>query len=262
MKKRIIKYAASLGIEKCGIAPYNEGCAIVCLFPYFCGNEKGNLSLYARGEDYHKIIFSKLSKLRNYINGISPLGAGEVFCDTGPHIDRRLAFLAGLGFFGKNQMLINDDFGSYFFIGWIECSLKLECDSPIKKSCLGCGKCVKSCPGGALSNGFNISRCASHISQKKGELSKEEEEILKKTPFVFGCDICQQVCPHNSGSAKAMAEFKREIKTSLSLSEIEALSNREFIKKYKNRAFSWRGKSVLIRNIKLKSDTVDGIERK
>ncbi len=262
IKNKIKEYAASLGIEKCGIAPYKDGCAAVFLFPYFCDIDDGNLSLYARAEDYHAIVNGLLSKICAFINSLSPSAAKGAYCDTGPHIDRQLAYLAGLGFYGKNRMLINDDFGSWFFIGWIECTLPLAADAPLQKHCFSCGRCVAACPGNALADGFCAEKCASHISQKKGTLTAEEEAILKKNPSVFGCDICQRVCPHNRGKAGAMAEFTKNLKRSISARELEPLSNREFMRKYKNRAFSWRGKNVLLRNLKLKNDFPEGIERK
>jgi epoxyqueuosine reductase QueG len=173
----------------------------------------------------------------------------EIFADIGPSVDRLLAYRAGLGFYGKNKMLINPDFGSYFFIGYILCDIELESDASIERECDGCGKCIKACPGSALDDSFCIEKCASHISQKKGELTQEEIEILKKSSLIFGCDICQRVCPHNNITPRPMAEFTEDIISSLSKSDLEGLSNKEFMNKYKDRAFSWRGKKVLERNI-------------
>lgn len=249
MKTKIFNYIYSLGIEKCGVAPCGEKYAVVCLFPYFGGYREGNLSLYTHSCDYHTIVGKKLKKICDFIHTLSPEAECECFCDIGPEIDRHLAYLAGLGFYGENTMLINDDFGSYFFIGYVLTNLSLSLDAPLKKTCLKCGKCKEACPGGALSDSFNIEKCASHISQKKGKLTNEETEILKKSSLIFGCDICQRVCPHNNITPRPMAEFTEDIISSLTLSDLEGLSNKEFANKYKNRAFSWRGKKVLERNI-------------
>lgn len=251
MKTKIFDYIHSLGIEKCGVAPCEKNFAIVCLFPYFGGYRDGNLSVYTHSRDYHTIVGKKLKEICDFIHTLSPEAECECFCDIGPEIDRHLAYLAGLGFYGENKMLINDDFGSYFFIGYVLTNLPLAPDSPLDKECLKCGKCKKGCPGGALGDSFNIEKCASHISQKKGELTKEETEILKKSALIFGCDICQRVCPHNNITPRPMKEFTEDIISSLSLSDLEGLSNKEFASKYKNRAFSWRGKKVLERNLKL-----------
>ena len=249
MKNKIFEYIHSLGIEKCGVTHFNGKCAIVCLFPYFSGYREGNLSLYARSYDYHKIIKEKLSPVCDFIRTLAPDTECEIFADIGPEIDRHLAYNAGLGFYGKNGMLINDDFGSWFFIGYILCDLVMEADKPLNKACIGCNKCIESCPGGALGEQFCIDRCASHISQKKGNLTENEIAILKKSGLIFGCDACQKVCPHNNITPKPMKEFTEDIIDSLWLKDIENLSNKEFLAKYKNHAFSWRGKSVLLRNI-------------
>lgn len=251
MKNKITEFLHECGIEKCGVTHYDNKTAIVCLFPYFSGYADGNLSLYARPYDYHSIIKEKLSIVCDYIRTLSPDTKCEVFADTGPHVDRLLAYNAGLGFYGKNGMLINDDLGSFFFIGYILCDLKMEEDTPLSKTCIGCNKCIESCPGGALGEDFKIDRCASHISQKKGDLAEHEIAILKKSKLIFGCDMCQRVCPHNNITPRPMKEFTEDLIHSLSLSDIENLSNREFMKKYGERAFSWRGKGVLLRNINI-----------
>ena len=249
MKQKILDFIKESGIEKCGVAEYDGKSAIVCLFPYYIGREKGNLSLYARSLDYHKVIKDRLSPVCDFIRQSFPDALCEIFADIGPSIDRHLAYNAGLGFYGKNGMLINDAYGSWFFIGYILTNLPLEADSPTTKSCLGCGKCFASCPGGALGESFCLEKCASHISQKKGELSDEEIEILRKSGLIFGCDTCQSVCPHNDIEPCAFDEFKKDLIHSLEKSDLDTLSGREFMKKHKDRAFSWRGKGVLERNL-------------
>ena len=249
MKQLIIKYAASIGIEKCGFTHYQDKSAIVCLFPYFIGDYKGNLSVYAQPLDYHKIIKDKLSLLSDYICSLGEDTTCSIYADIGPEIDRHLAYSAGLGFYGKNSMLINPDFGSYFFIGYILCNIDLEKDTPLNQKCDECNLCIKSCPGGALGECFDINKCASHISQKKGELTLNEEQILKKSGLIFGCDICQKVCPHNNIIPKPMKEFTQSLIYTLNMEDIKGLSNKEFLKKYKDRAFSWRGRKVIERNL-------------
>ncbi len=250
IKQRILSFAREVGIEK---AAFCEN-AFVALFPYFAEGETGNLSMYARGEDYHIIAEKKLEMIAGEMKSLGAKKT-EIQVDKGTLDDRRAAFEAGLGFFGRNGMLICDEYGSWFFIGQIVHDLETERDYPMDKKCMECGECIKSCIGNALSrDGFDIEKCVSHISQKKGELSQEEAELIKKGGLCWGCDACQTVCPHNKGiGTTAMPEFMKDRITDLKYSDLEGLSNKEFKERYGNYAFSWRGKNVLLRNLRILS---------
>ncbi len=255
IKKRILEIAKETGIEKCG---FTEG-AFVALFPYYVKGEKGNISMYARGEDYHLVAEKKLEKIAGEMVG---LGASktEIHVDKGKLNDRMAAFRAGLGFFGKNGMLICEEYGSYFFIGQIVHDLDVETDKPIEKNCMSCGECVRHCIGQALgTDSFDIEKCVSHISQKKGELTSGEQELIQKGGLCWGCDVCQSVCPHNRDlETTAMPEFRENRIMRLELCDLEGLSNKAFKEKYKNYAFNWRGKGVLLRNLRILSSVEDG----
>ena len=248
MKEQIRELAKALGIEKIGFAKS----AVVALFPYFVEGESGNLSMYARGMDYHRVAEEKLKEIEGFLIG---LGASEtmIHADKGMLDDRKAAYEAGLGFFGKNGMLICDEYGSYFFIGQVVHNLEIEADSPISQSCLSCGACMRYCPGGALSaKGFAIEKCLSKISQKRGELTDEEKRLIKNSGSCWGCDVCQNVCPHNSDiETTALHEFLDDRIRMLGLEDVENLSNREFKEKYGMYAFSWRGKAPLVRNLEV-----------
>lgn len=222
---------------------------IVCLFPYYNGNKKGNISLYARGEDYHLVVARKLNTLAEILeeNGFS----AKIFCDNGALCDRHLAYLSGLGFVGKNRFLINSEYGTYTFIGYIITDAELKPDKTILAECSNCGRCIKACPGGALSEtGLDAQKCVSYITQKKGELTNEEMEAVKRSGSAWGCDICQIVCPHNEGiRLTGISQFRENLIDSLSSDMAE--SNREFKKMFANRAFSWRGYEVIKRNLKI-----------
>lgn len=223
---------------------------IVCLFSYKPKREiKGNLSLYARGEDYHKVAERKLSIIADIL--IKHGHQAKIFCDTGDLCDRHLGFLAGLGFFGKNHFLINEKYGSYTVIGSVLTDALLEPDTPLNMTCLGCGKCIEICPSGALTaDEYDPMRCVSYITQKKGELSETERRAIKKSGFVWGCDLCQSVCPHNQNALPTkIHEFNEDLISSLSPDMAE--SNRQFKKNYSDRAFSWRGFDVIKRNLEI-----------
>ncbi len=225
---------------------------IVCLFSYHANiNAKGNISSYAYGVDYHRVVKQKLEELAKPL--IDSGYCAKCYTDTGALSDRHLAFCAGLGFYGKNGMLINEKLGSRFFIGHIITDCPIKEDKPLKNTiCMGCGKCLKACPSGAIKDNFVFDEklCASFISQVKGELSAMEQQIIIKSGYIWGCDICQDVCPYNIDlDQTSIGEFKEDLICNLEIDE--DMSNREFKKKYKDRAFSWRGKDVLIRNINL-----------
>ena len=251
IKQEIIDFARQLGIEKIGFAKNS----VVALFPYFVAGEEGNLSLYARCIDYHTVAEEKLQRLASQLvqNGAKTT---IIHVDKGEYNDRKAAFDAGLGFYGQNGMLICEEYGSYFFIGQIIHDLNIAPDSPTERDCLMCGRCERECPSGALRGGkVEALKCLSHISQKHGELTEAELLLLKAQGTCWGCDVCQRVCPHNQGlKTTAIPEFLENRICSLSLDDIQGLSNREFKERFGKYAFSWRGKGVLNRNLTIFSE--------
>ena len=225
---------------------------IVCLFPYFYGHTHGsNISKYAHGIDYHIIIKEKLDRIGIEMSNLIDNFRYMSFADTGPLVDRYLAYLAGLGFWGWNQHIINQEYGSYVLIGYIINNYPFEPDKPLNNECLRCGACVRNCPGNALDEGYGMkpARCLSYITQKK-DLTEEDALKIKKNKMVFGCDICQDSCPHNrKAKVTSMVEFKKDLINYLKESDIIDLSKNAFKKKYGNRAFGWRGKKLLLRNL-------------
>ncbi len=254
IKEQILKAAKEIGLDKVGFTRNS----VVALFPYFVANEQGNLSMYARGLDYHTVAEEKLCILEKEL---CRLGATEtrIHIDKGELNDRNAAFLAGLGFYGQNGMLICEEYGSYFFIGQIVHNLDITPDSPMEKDCLQCGRCERECPGRALKGGkVDAEKCVSAITQKRGELSGEEARLIKHGGLCWGCDVCQRVCPHNRGlKTTAMSEFMCDRITELKKSDIDGLSNRGFKAKYGKYAFSWRGKNALARNLEILSSTME-----
>ena len=239
----------------CSAKEYNQfrgtdyDVCIVALFPYFCGYTEGsNLSIYTHGKDYHIVTRSILTSVAKALK----LELYETHADIGPEIERKLCVDAGLAYIGKNGMAINDKYGSYFFIGYIACKGDFQLSEPLNKNCLGCNRCVDACPGDALGEAFDCDRCLSHITQKKGELTPWEEDLIRQNKTVFGCDICQKVCPHNKGVAYSkIPEFINDRICVLTSQDLEGITNKVFKEKYGDRAFSWRGKAVLERNIEI-----------
>lgn len=226
---------------------------IVCLFPYYTGRQPGaNLSKYTYSRDYHLVIKEKLAQLHAYLQSLLPGFSSQAYADTGPLADRYLAYLAGLGFYGINSCLITDKYGSYFFIGYLLTNYPFAPDSPLDRVCLQCGRCQAACPGQIILGDFSIDPrgCKSYLTQKKAPLSPEETAIIGKTPLIFGCDICQDVCPHNQNIALTpLADFQQDILPVLREDELAPLSNKQFHRLFGHRAFSWRGKQVLLRNL-------------
>lgn len=223
---------------------------IVCLFPYFSDNTPHNISKYAHGIDYHTVIKHKLACIVDLLaeNGFK----AEIHADNSNLNDRYLAYKAGLGFIGENGFIINPVYGTYTFIGYVLTDCALPPDKPVNMSCIKCRQCIKSCPGQALSDNhmFDAEKCLSYITQKKGELSEHEENLIKESGSIWGCDVCQDVCPHNKNIKPTdFKEFSENLIHQLCVDE--NMSNKEFRRTYGDRAFAWRGKSVLIRNINI-----------
>ncbi len=223
---------------------------IVCLFPYYTGEDKdANVSKYAKIPDYHKVAKNKLNAICDFIKEKQNARC-ECFSDTGVLHDRYLAYLAGLGFFGLNTCLINEKYGSFFFIGYIITDLELTPDKPQDIECEKCKKCVSACPGCAIDGDFhiNVQNCVSYITQLK-KLTLEQTQILKGQNMVYGCDKCQDICPHNQNPVKTpIAEFYEKKEAVLKKTDVENMSNKEFRKKFGDFPFSWRGKGTILKN--------------
>lgn len=236
----------------------NAKSIIVCAFPYSINQEmESNISKYCYGLDYHLVIKEKLNDICEEIKSKDNNFEYKIFADNGPLVDRHLAYLSGIGYFGINNNIITDKYGSYVFIGYIVNNYDLKPDIPTNKTCVKCNKCVKYCPGNALEGNYkmNPTKCVSYLTQKKEELTQEEKNKIRDNKSIFGCDVCQDVCPHNKTALETnIKEFKENLITILDEEEINNISNKEFKRRYKERAFSWRGKNIIKRNIDILSD--------
>lgn len=153
---------------------------------------------YAYGKDYHEVVKEKLNKLFDYIRSSQPTVNGRCFVDTAPVLERYWAAKAGLGFIGKNSLLIIPKMGSYFFLGELIVDLTLEYDTPLNLSCGNCTRCLDVCPTKAIVSPkvVNARRCISYQTiENKGDI--DTSISLNLNNRFYGCDICQQVCPWN-----------------------------------------------------------------
>ncbi|MBI4408505.1 MAG: tRNA epoxyqueuosine(34) reductase QueG [Gemmatimonadetes bacterium] len=188
--------------------------AVVVAHEYFVPDDdaaadpaRGVLARYARGRDYHKVIKKKLLELLTWLEREvgRELPLARAYVDTGPVLERELARRAGLGWFGKNTMLIHPRRGSYFFLGALLLDCELEYDRPFEDDhCGRCTRCLEACPTGALlgrdANGAPIMdarRCISYLTiEQRGPIPRELRPSIGNR--IFGCDICQEVCPFNA----------------------------------------------------------------
>ena len=183
---------------------------------------------YALGDDYHDVMREKLSQLASFIQEIWG-GATRICVDTAPIFERYWAQQAGVGFIGRNSMLIVPEIGSYVFIGIILSTVKFQPNEPCTLNCIGCNACIRHCPGKAisLSGTVDARRCHSYLTiEYRGELPEE----LDLNGKVYGCDMCQSVCPHNlNAPITKITEFlpRQEI-LDLTHDDINAMTQEEF----------------------------------
>ena len=183
--------------------------AIVVAMDYGGAEPPGPVARYARGDDYHDVLDAKLRELHAYI--AAELGhdvRGRAYVDTGPLLERDLARRAGLGWFGKNTNLINPKLGSFFFLGALLLDLELEPDAPFESDhCGTCTRCIDACPTHAIveERVLDATRCISYLTiETKGEIPIEFREAIGE--LIYGCDICQDVCPWNVRFARELPD--------------------------------------------------------
>ncbi len=209
--------------------------------------KKRNVSLYAVPRDYHLYVKELEKRLLKLISDKNEGVTVRVFADNSPFSERICAEKAGLGKIGKNRLLINSEYGSYVFIGSICISHNIsishlaenfKCDI-----CGNCEKCKTACP--YMSGKSEI--CLSELTQKK-KFSEDETKIISSLGVRWGCDICQQVCPQNNNVSETPIDFFKNHRMPFVTKElIEQMSDDDF----SQRAYAWRGKNVILRNLKL-----------
>jgi len=229
--------------------PQNAASIIAVLFPYKIPYEgERNLSLYCIGKDYHTIVTDKLNAACRQLKNEFPKQTFAAFCDNSPIREVKAAYESGLGFLGKNSMIIHPKYGSFCFIGEIVTDLPLPSYSHPLGFCKNCGACLKACGSGALKTGkdgedYLLDRelCLSWVMQQKGELSEAQKNQMRKNALVWGCDTCNLVCPMNKD-----AEFSdiEEFYTS----PLPYLTEQN-VRECSERAYGYKGEKILLRNL-------------
>jgi epoxyqueuosine reductase len=214
---------------------------------------RGWISRYAWGDDYHEVLHEKLASLHGFLEKeAGPDYKGRYYVDTGPVLDRVFAKYAGLGWFGKNTNLINQRLGSWFFIGELITNLVLEFDAPPPDRCGTCRRCIEACPTEAIIAPYVLDsrRCISYLTI---ELRDEIPEELrpKMGQHVFGCDICQDVCPWNRKATVTTdsAFSPRHGAYAPRLAELAEMDEESFRQRFRRspvKRAKWRG---LMRNV-------------
>lgn len=218
--------------------------------------KRGMFARASWGIDYHDILRDRLQKLITFIQSEAESLQQEAQwrfapqVDTGELIDVSVAQRAGLGFIGRNGLLITEEFGSFVYLGEIVTNIEFAVDQPVPFGCGDCMRCVKACPTKALlgDGRMNAQRCLSYQTQTKGMMPEEYRKKMRNV--IYGCDICQLVCPYNQGKDFHFhEEMEPEIDTVYpKLKPMLNLSNKEFKKQFGHLAGSWRGKKPLQRN--------------
>lgn len=250
----LVKYR-NLKINPQSIFPGTKS-ILVCGVNYYNGKIKRTgdirISRYAMCRDYHKVLKKMLKKLFTFIKELSPGAEGRHFVDTGPTMEKELAWLAGLGWIGKNTLIINKSFGSYIFLGEILLNIDLPFDKPQPDQCGKCTKCIDACPTGALEAPYklNASKCISYATvEHKGNIPVFFEGKIDN--WVFGCDICQDVCPFNKNIPMTkMDDFKIRGKfLNLTSEDILKMDKNQFLNTFSGTPIMRIGLKNLKRNV-------------
>ncbi len=257
-------------LDQAGLRTDGEGSALIFLLPYYTsGGEGGNVSMYAVAGDYHgycRGLFADLCpRLREALPGCKFAG----FADHSPILEVEAAAKAGLGVMGENGLLISREYSSFVFIGGIFTDAGADAwESLVGRrprgeygimGCLGCGECRRRCPAGAIGERGSVDRekCLSAVTQKK-KLTPEDEAAVAGADLIWGCDVCQLVCPYTAAARRAgtletgLSFFRERLIKTIDEKTITELAEGGELE---GRAFAWRGEDVIRRNVRIKNKT-------
>src|SRR3989440_352457 len=227
--------------------------AVVTLTNYFHGSLRSRVAQYAWSSDYHDVLGGRLDQLAAAIRQIVPGSATRCYVDAGPVPERELAQLAGLGWIGKNMMLIHPELGSFTFIGVVLTDADLVPDLPFEADrCGTCRRCLDACPTAAFvaPHVMDARRCISYLTiEHRADFTADERSLVGD--WLFGCDICQDVCPWNVQFARATADPDRAPRSALAAPDPHAfleLDEETFVRRYGDTALERPGRCGMRRN--------------
>lgn len=230
--------------------------SVICIaVPYAAsaprrGPLHGRVSSYAWSSDYHRRMRGLLGEVAAAIDEAVGHVVCAVACDTKPIAERAYAARAGLGWVGKHTNVISPSLGSYVFLGEIVTTLDLPPDAPLRKQCGACTRCVDVCPTAALRGDYTIdaTRCIADLTQRTDAIPRELRPLIGD--WVWGCDLCQDVCPPTRRAPRGRSAFPPldEVTPAPPLVALLQLRSGEFKRRYARTAMGWRGAAVLRRN--------------
>ena len=222
---------------------------IIATVPYYTKHcdKLGTVSSYALAYDYHLLLNHIAEKSIKEARKFYPDTNFKFFGDHSPIDEKRAASKAGLGIIGMNSLLITKRRSSFVFLFEILTDLECNNDSSEVSYCVQCGRCVDACPTYLKGNG----ECLSSITQKKGSLTDAEIELIADSGCAWGCDICQKVCPHTISAIKNGSIYSNIDWFNTNVCPEPTLESISDDSDFTKRAYSWRGKNTILRNIKI-----------
>lgn len=237
-------------MEQAGVS--SPACSVLMLaVPYRTTSVRGNISAYAVARDYHLFFHMLYEKLLPYLRQKYPCNWFLGFSDHSPIAEVDAAVKSGLGVRGDMGMLLTPEYGSYVFLGEIISSLPPV--SASKKSdvaCEHCGACRRACP--------SPTHCLSDLTQTKGKLTEQSKQLMRSVHTAWGCDICQEICPWNMRAKQSDVPFFQEQRIlNLTRETVLSMTKAEFA----TRAFSWRGRACILRNLAVLEEAESSAEK-
>ncbi|WP_020402210.1 tRNA epoxyqueuosine(34) reductase QueG [Gracilimonas tropica] len=220
------------------------------------------ISKYAQGRDYHKVLKKKLKHLFGFTKELLGGLEGRIFTDSAPVLDKVWAQRAGLGWIGKNSNLLNQDIGSFFFIGEMIIDAALSYDAPVTDHCGTCTRCIDACPTDAIYEPYRVdaTKCISYLTIELKEKMAEELQPKVKN-WIYGCDICQDVCPWNSKAVLAQFEdlHPRSYVTDHDIDYWQNLTENQYNKIFEGSAIRRAKYDKFISNVEVASQNIQNV---